>query len=133
MIHDLLAHLAKEMTDLHKQKQVEMKRFLAWVKSELLAEVVGVNNLSGKTYLSSCHEQPLERLAEVLGKNNRQLRISPEMAAALLRQTCQESLTTLGPLLRSVARTGRLIDLIVHRLYCLSEEDVAVLENQVHL
>ena len=128
-VHDLLAHLAREMTKLHKQKQAEVKRFLAWIESELLTEGVGVNDLNGKTFVQSYHDQPLEKLVEVLGKNRRRLRTSPEAAAAQLRPACEESLVALCPLLRRIARTDRLIDFIVYRLYGLTEEEVAVVEG----
>ena len=38
-------------------------------------------------------------------------------------------LAVLRPLLRRVARTDRLIDFIVYRLYGLTEEEVAVVEG----
>ena len=128
-VHDLLAHLAREMMELHKRKQAETKRFLAWIESELLTEGVGVNDLNGKTFVQSYHDQPPEKLVEVLGKNWRRLRTSPEVAAAQLRPAYEESLAVLGPLLRRIARTDRLIDFIVYRLYGLTEEEVVVVEG----
>jgi hypothetical protein len=130
VVHDLLAHLARQMTDLHKQKQAEIRRFLAWIERELLTEGVGINDLNGKTFLQSYHEQPLEKLAEVLGNNRRWLRTSPDAAVAQFRPAHEESLAVLHPLLRRIACTDRLIDFIVYRLYGLVEEEVVVVEGQ---
>ena len=128
-VRDLLAYLAREMTDLHKQKQAETKHFLAWIESELLAEGVALNDMSGKTFLQSYHEQPQEKLVEVLDKNQRRLRTSPEAAATQLRTAYEESLEVLRPLLRRIACTDWLIDFIVYRLYGLTEGEVAVVEG----
>jgi hypothetical protein len=40
-----------------------------------------------------------------------------------------KSLAVLRPLLRRIARTDRLIDFIVYRLYGLTEEEVAAVEG----
>jgi hypothetical protein len=129
VVHDLLAHLAQEMTGLHRQKQAEVKRFLAWMEDELLVEGIGIDDLSGKTFLQSYHEHPPEKLINVLDRNQDRLRTSPEAAATQLRLAYEKSLGILQPLLRRIARTDRLIDLIVYRLYNLTPEEVEVVEG----
>ena len=129
VVHDLLAHLAREMTDLHRQKQAEVKRFLAWMEDELLREGIGMDSLSGKTFLQSYHEHPPEKLVNVLNRNQDRLCTSPEAAVTQLRLAYEESLNVLQPLMRRIARTDRLIDFIVYRLYNLTSEEVEVVEG----
>src|SRR5690606_12270935 len=54
VVHDLLAHLAQQMIDLNKAKQLEIKRFLTWLETKLKIKPnkdgrKGVDTLAGTT------------------------------------------------------------------------------------
>lgn len=50
--------------------------------------------------------------------------------AARVRAAWETSLETLRPLLARIAATDRLIDLVVYRLYGLTEEEIVVVERK---
>ena len=81
-----------------------------------------------KTPLSVADDQLLARLK----KNHR--RIQPDLdrrgPLEALRAEWETSMGKLRPLLARLAATDRLIDLIVYRLYGLTEEEVAVVEGR---
>lgn len=142
-VHDLLAHLAGQMIELNKEKQVEMRRFLGWLGDVL--EVgpekggkVGIEALTGMSklrgYLGDYQkgEGPLlfDELLDILHKNRNRIGVSLSDAkfTARLKAEYEKTLTTLLPLKSRLARTDRLIDLIVYKLYGLTEEEVGVVE-----
>jgi len=137
VVHDLLAYLAEQMIQMNKEKQAEVKGFLAWLEREIGASV---DDLSGKTrlrnYLGDYQKgEPhltLEELLQILRKNRRRLKVAPSKRAfqERLEQEYQASLGKLLPLKARLAATDRLIDLIVYRLYGLTEEEVAVVEER---
>jgi len=56
VLHDILAYLAEQMTELNKQKQAESKQFLGWLERELKIQPdkngnTGIEALTGKTTL----------------------------------------------------------------------------------
>ncbi len=137
VVHDLLAHLAGQMIELNKQKQAEMKEFLGWLEREC---GVGVDALTGKSrirnYLGDYQkgEDPLslQELLDILRKNARRLKVDPsarKFQEALAREY-QTSLDQLVPVKKRLAATDRLIDLVVYRLYGLTEEEIAIVEGR---
>jgi len=137
VVHDLLAHLAERMIEMNKEKQAEVKGFLAWLEREIGASV---DDLTGKTklrhYLGDYQKgEPhltLEEFLAILRKNRRKLRVDVSARAfqERLAQEYRASLNKLLPLKARLAATDRLIDLIVYRLYGLTEEEVAVVERE---
>jgi hypothetical protein len=129
VVHDLLAHLAEQMMAMNKDKQAEIKGFLAWLETFLGCPV---DDLSGKTYVRAYHERTFAELLDTLKKNRR--RIQPDLdrrgPLEALQAEWETSMGKLRPLLARIAATDRLIDLIVYRLYGLSEEEVAVVESR---
>ncbi len=145
IVHDLLTHLAQQMIDLNKQKQVEQKRFLAWLEAALQIHPdkkgrTGLNALTGKTkifrylgdYQKGEPEPPWATIEDVLFKNKRRLGVSlnDTRLVARLRAEYEKSLDTLRPIKAQLARTDRLIDQVVYRLYGLTEEEIAVVEGR---
>jgi len=136
VIHDLLAHLAEQMIEMNKQKQAEVKGFLQWLEREI---GVPIDNLTRKTYLRNYlgdyqkgeSHLTLEELLDILRKNRRRLGMDPTARAfqERLEQEYRDSLAKLLPLKARLAATDRLIDLIVYRLYGLTEEEVRVVEG----
>ena len=129
VVHDLLAHLAEQMMAMNKEKQAEVKGFLSWLETFLGCPV---DDLRGKTYVRAYHERTFDQLLARLKKNRR--RIQPDLdrrePLEALRAEWETSMGKLRPLLSRLAATDRLIDLIVYRLYGLTEEEVAVVEGK---
>jgi len=137
VVHDLLAHLAEQMMAMNREKQAEVKGFLAWLEREIGAPV---DDLTRKTYLRNYlgdyqkdeSHLALEDLLDILRRNRRHIQVDPSDRAfqERLAQEYASSLDTLLPLKTRLAATDRLIDLIVYRLYGLTEEEVAVVEGR---
>ena len=136
VVHDLLAHLAGQMIEMNKEKQAEVKGFLAWLEREIGAPI---DNLTRKTYLRNYlgdyqkgeSHRALEEVLDILRRNRRRLKVDPSERAfqEQLAGEYEGSLGKLLPLKARLAGTDRLIDLIVYRLYGLTEEEVAVVEG----
>ena len=136
VIHDLLAYLAEQMIAMNKEKQAEIKGFLAWLGREI---GVPIDKLTGKTKLRNYlgdyqKDEPhltLEELLAILRKNRRRLQVDPTARAfqERLAREYEASLGKLLPLKARLAATDRLIDLIVYRLYGLTAEEVAIVEE----
>jgi hypothetical protein len=144
VVHDLLAVLAGQMIGLNKQKQAEQKRFLGWLEAALHIQPdrdgnAGVDALSGKTkllgylgdYQKDEPETPWNEVEDVLFKNKGRLgaNLNDTRFLARLRDEYEKSLDTLRPIKAQLARTDRLIDQIVYRLYGLTEEEIAMVEG----
>jgi len=136
-VHDLLAHLAEAMITLNKDKQAETRGFLAWLAREIGAPL---DDLTHKTrlqrYLGDYQKGEahltLDELLDILRGNRRRLQVDPSARAfqERLEQEYAASLGELLPLKARLAATDRLIDLIVYRLYGLTEEEVATVEHK---
>jgi hypothetical protein len=136
VVHDLLAYLAEQMIEMNKQKQAEVKGFLAWLAREIRAPVDSLTNKTRlRNYLGDYQkDEPhlaLEELLGILRQNRRRLQVDPTARAfqERLAQEYQASLDKLLPFKARLAATDRLIDLIVYRLYGLTEQEVAIVED----
>ena len=136
-VHDLLAHLAQQMIEMNQEKQAEVKGFLAWLAREVGAPLDGLTGKSRlQNYLGDYQKGEahlaLDELLDVLRRNRRHLRVDPSARAfqERLAQEYEASLEKLLPLKARLAATDRLIDLIVYRLYGLTEAEVAVVEGK---
>jgi len=132
VVHDLLAHLAECMIRMNQEKQAEVRGFLAWLVREAGAPVESLAHRArlqdylgdyqkGEPYLT------LDELLEILRRNRRRLQadLSARAFQERLAREYQASLDKLLPLKVRLAATDRLIDLVVYRLYGLTEEEVA--------
>ncbi len=139
VVRDLLAFLARRMTELHELRQVEVHSFLAWLEEQIGCRV---DDLSGKTYVESYYEQAdATKLLEVIRRNHprvARLDVSKPKgyrarnpARERVEKAYEVSMGRLRPLLRQLELTDRLIDRIVYRLYGLSERDITVVERAV--
>jgi hypothetical protein len=135
-VHDLLAHLAEQMITMNKEKQAEVEGFLNWLEREIGASI---DDLTGKTtvrnyqgdYQKREAHLTLEELLDILRNNSHRLGMDPTGRAfqERLEQEYRDSLEKLLPLKAHLAATDHLIDLIVYRLYGLTEEEVAVVKG----
>ena len=115
---------------MNKEKQAETRGFLGW-----LADYTGlpVEDWTLKTNLKAYYEQGWDEMRRVLDRNRRKITkvdVQGRAASERIRGEWEASTEKLKPLLARIAATDRLIDLIVYRLYGLTEEEVAVVEGQ---
>src|SRR5258708_701764 len=145
VVHDLLAFLAEEMINLNKAKQAATKEFLNWLVTmlKILPDKEGregIDVLTGKARLADYPgdyqkgESPLatDELLEILRKNKNRLGVSLSDTSLIdrIKKTYEESLQRVLPLKERLARTDRLIDQVVYRLYGLTEEEIGVVEGK---
>ena len=130
VVHDLLAHLAEEMIRMNREKQEEIRGFLAWLSDYTGARI---DDLSNKTKVSAYYEIEFSELLAVLKKNKKKLAVDPGRRAfgEDLRREYSASVEKLAPLLLRIGEVDRLIDLIVYRLYGLTEAEIAVVEGSL--
>nr|MBC8249116.1 N-6 DNA methylase [Anaerolineales bacterium] len=129
VVHDLLAHLAEQMIAMNKEKQAEARGFLSW-----LADYTGlpVEDWTLKTSLKAYHQHDWAEMRRVLDRNRRKItkvNVKGREASEQIRMEWDDSVEKLQPLLARIAATDRLIDLIVYRLYGLTEEEVGMVEG----
>jgi hypothetical protein len=135
VVHDILAHLAGRMIEMHKHKQAEVKGFLGW-----LTNYTGrpVDDWALKTYLRQYYEHDWGEMQRILKRNQRKVpnvdldvdayRNEP---AQKIREAWETSMETLRPLLTHIEATDCLIDRIVYELYGLTEEEIGVVEGRL--
>jgi hypothetical protein len=130
VVHDLLAHLAEEMIRMNREKQEEIRGFLAWLSDFTGAKV---DDLSNKTKVQAYYETDFGELLAVLKKNKKKLAVDPGRRAfgEDLRREYSASVEKLAPLLLRIDEVDRLIDLVVYRLYGLSEAEVEIVEGSL--
>jgi hypothetical protein len=128
VIHDLLAFLAEQMIEMNKQKQAEVKGFITWLERAIGTEVDDLNN---KTKVKVYHEHDFETILAILKQNRRKLTVNPETRNVqdAIEREFNVSIAKLTPLKAKIAATDRLLDLIVYRLYGLTEEEIAIVEG----
>lgn len=135
-LHDLLAHLAERMIALHKQKQEEARGFTAWLEGQTGS---ALDEWKLKTIVQSFWEQPWDELARALHQNRGRFAQTQglkgkaadaalEPLARAARSRWERSRAALAPTLASIAATDRLIDLLVYRLYGLSDDEIELVE-----
>ena len=128
VVHDFLAYLAEQMTEMNKQKRTEIKRFLKWLQTEIGHDVT---DLRQKTRIHDYHEGNLDDLLAALRANDKALgRIAHRSDfQSDLRREFDRSVALLAPLKARIAATDSLIDQVVYRLYGLTEEEVAIVAD----
>jgi len=129
-VHDLLAMLARRMIDLNKQKQQEERGFLEWLESYVGARV---DDMRLKTKIRAYHEHDFGTLLEALKRNKKLLKRDPSRrdSRERVKDEFETSVGKVQPLKDSLAATDNLIDQIVYRLYGLTDEEIAIVEETV--
>ena len=139
-VQEFLAFLAQTMSDLHEKRLQEIDSFLTWLEDQLGCPV---DDLSGKTFVRAYYEQPegVDKLLETIEKNRpstTELDVrQPEeygeenLDRNLVVSGYRRSMKNLQPILDQLKLTDELIDQIVYRLYELTDEEIAVVEEYV--
>ncbi|MCB9451455.1 MAG: Eco57I restriction-modification methylase domain-containing protein [Anaerolineaceae bacterium] len=152
LLHDVLVHLAQQMIDLNKQKQAEIKRFLAWLENRLNIKPdnrgrKSADSLSGTTgraftdYLGDYQREQSHLLFRhpnsvpgndfywFLFKNKNRFNGSLMDVEGEIQREYEKSLAVLIPFKRNLARTDILIDKVVYRLYGLTDAEIELIER----
>ena len=134
------------MIRLNKEKRAIQKEFLDWLVTTLRILTdkegrQGIDVLTGKAKLTDYsgdyqkNEPSLttEELLDILRKNKNHLGMSLSDANLVdrIKKTYEGSLQKVLPLKERLARTDKLIDQVVYRLYGLTEEEIGVVEGIV--
>ncbi|MBC1195716.1 N-6 DNA methylase [Microcystis aeruginosa BLCCF158] len=137
IVHDILAYLAEQMIEINREKQKEIKSFLRY-----LERIIGsaIDNLTNKSkiqnylgdYQKSEPHLSLDQLWEILKKNKKKISVNllDRQIQETLEKEYQTSLDKLLPLKQQLSTTDELIDLIVYKLYGLSEEEIKIIEGR---
>lgn len=128
VVHDFLAHLSAQMTEMNKSRIEEIRDFLKWLEREIRTEI---ETLTNKTKLKGYYDLEFEGLSDILKQNRRKLPINPSNREFQenLKGEFIKSINVLDPLRRRIKATDKLIDEIVYRLYGLSEEEIGLIEG----
>ncbi|MDB9405121.1 N-6 DNA methylase [Microcystis sp. CS-574] len=137
IVHDILAYLAEQMIEINREKQKEIKSFLRY-----LERIIGsaIDNLTNKSkiqnylgdYQKSEPHLSLDQLWEILKKNKKKISVNllDRQIKETIEKEYQTSLDKLLPLKQQLSATDELIDLIVYKLYGLSEEEIKIIEGR---
>jgi hypothetical protein len=136
-VHDLLATLAERMIALNKQKQTEAAQFTGWLEAETGS---AIDAWTLKTIVQSFWAQPWTEIERALQKNRNKFMQAAGMRGnaadaamepllRVARGRWEQSRAALAPILHAIRATDRLIDLIVYRLYGLTDEEIDLVEG----
>ncbi|HEU5011411.1 MAG TPA: TaqI-like C-terminal specificity domain-containing protein [Roseiflexaceae bacterium] len=136
-VHDLLATLAERMIALNKQKQAEAAQFTGWLEAETGS---AIDAWALKTIVQSFWAQPWTEIERALQKNRNKFMQAAGMRGnaadaamepllRVARGRWEQSRAALAPILHAIRATDRLIDLIVYRLYGLTDEEIDLVEG----
>jgi hypothetical protein len=121
--------LAEKMTNMNKQRQVELRGFLTWLERATGTEVAG---LAGKSNVIAYQEHDIGALPSILRRNRKRLKVSPDSRSFQeeLDRELNASKAKLMPLTVRIVATDRLIDQIIYKLYGLTEDEIAIVEGR---
>jgi len=128
VVYDLLAHLARQIIDYNKQKDLEVAGFLNYLKREI---GTSVDELAGKSKICEYFDFDFEELLATLKKNSKKLLVDPNRRdfQERLKAEFDASVSKLKPVIRRIELTDKLIDRIVYSLYGLTEEEIEIVES----
>jgi hypothetical protein len=128
VVHELLAFLAEKMTAMNKQKTDEVKGFLTWLEGNITGDIEALTN---KTKIKAYHKHSFNDLVSVLRQNAAKFAtdVPGRRVQERIARQFNTSIGKLNPLKARIAATDRLIDLIIYRLYGLTDEEIALVES----
>ena len=124
VIHDFLAYLASQMTELNKEKQTTAKTFLGDLKD---FHGIEVRSLTPKTKLDEFWKLETAGLFAHFQANKIRIKESDEEK---IRTRFLKAKDKLVPHDSQINSTDALIDQIVYRLYGLTEDEINILEGR---
>lgn len=130
VVHDYLAYLAEQLIRMNKEKEAEIKDFLRWLECYIGAKV---EDLTNKTKIQEYYENDFSKLLDILEENKRKLSINPKKRNSIddLAREYEDSKSKLQPILQQIKETDGLIDKIVYKLYGLTDEETAIVDQAI--
>jgi len=122
------------MIEMYKKKQREAKGFLDWLQGYT---GVPIEEWRLKTIVKAYWAHGWDEIRRALRQNRKAIEQASgrnaegREALETIQREFDQSVARLKPLLERIGNTDRVIDLIVYRLYGLSEEEVAIVEETV--
>jgi hypothetical protein len=144
VVHDFLAFLAEQMTEMSNEKEGEVKGFLKWLETYLKIQSdtegnTGIETLTGKAqiknflgdYQEGDEHLPFEEFWKIIEKNKSRIQanLSSRKLYENIRSEYEKSLSKLLPLKEILRKTDWLIDQIVYRLYGLTEAEIKIVKG----
>lgn len=138
LVSDLVGYLGQRMTELHEQRQAEVRQFLAWLEGELGAPI---DALAGRTLIEQYWTQArgVDALLDTIERNRPRVtaldvraprRYGARNAARdVVTEAYETSMRRLRPVLVQLDITDRLIDRLVYRLYAMTPEEIALVDR----
>ena len=135
VVHDILAYLAEQMTEMNKEKQKEIKGFLRWLEREANQnakeeERINLEHMKNKTKIKEYYRYSFGEFIGLL-KANKFSKSLGRKEEEKIEEEFHLSVEKLSPLLEKIERTDKLINQIVYRLYGLTEEEIKLLEERI--
>lgn len=123
-------NLAKQMIDMSKKKNEEVKGFLKWLEREIKTDIEYLKN---KTTLKEFYNYDFDKFLDVLKGNQKNITInlSEREVHERLEKTLDKSMSILTPLKARIKATDALVDEIVYRLYGLTENEIKIVEGKI--
>jgi RNAse (barnase) inhibitor barstar len=129
VIHDFMSYLSSKMTEMNQEKQNLVNGFLTWLEKEIIqGPIEGFKN---KTKISKFYENNFNSLVDVLKQNH----ILPKVIALhneryeKVNQAYNDTMSKLVQLMEIICKTDNLIDQIIYKLYCLTDEEIKIVEK----
>jgi len=138
VVSDFVGYLGQRMTELHEQRQAEVRQFLAWLETQLGTPV---DSLAGKTLVQQYWMQPggVDVLLDTIERNRPRTTTLDVRAPRrygtrnaereIVVDAYETSMRRLRPMLTQIAATDRLIDRLVYRLYAMTPEEIALVDR----
>ncbi len=129
VVHDFLAFLSNQMTEMNKQKQMEASGFITYLERTIGGDV---GNLANRSFVVGYYNHSIEGLLDVLHRNEDRLRGFDSKSRGdqeRLEKEFNKSKQKLDPLKSQIEGTDRLIEQIVYKLYGLTDEEIEIVES----
>jgi len=130
VVQDILAFLVEQMLKMNKTKNEEIKALLNFVESEI---GTSIDSLSNKTLIQEYYLNGFSKFVDVLVKNKSKIKVGYNPKSPTNRKNLEawylDSCGKLKPLMAKIDATDSLIDWIVYKLYCLTDEEIAIVEG----
>lgn len=138
LVSDLVGFLGQRMTELHEQRQAEVRQFRTWLEGEL---GVPIDALTGRTPVEQYwrQERGVDALLDAIERNRPRITAldvraprrygARNTARDVVTEAYEMSMRRLRPILVQLDITDRLIDRLVYRLYAMTPEEIALVDG----
>lgn len=129
VVHDVLAVLADQMTELNQRKQFETRSFLEWLE---VFTGVQVDEWTLKSIVRTYATAGWDEFRRALeGTKRRITAINVDQEIVTIKRRYDASIAIVQPLLDQMNITDNLINRIVYALYGLNEDEIALVETRI--